>query len=498
MSDWTAGYVADIDYVFGYYDELNPLRTRLAFLYAGLEPPTLGTHCELGFGQGLSINIHAAASASCWHGNDFNPAQAAFARDLAEASGANAHLVDEAFSEFCQREDLPDFDSISLHGIWSWVSDENRALIVDFIRRKLKVGGALYISYNTQPGWAATIPLRDLLTGHAQIMTAPGENIVKRIDAALSFAERVMATDPAFARTNPHAVERLQKLKGQNRNYLAHEYFNRDWLPMPFARMAEWLAPTKLSYACSAYYLDHLNPGISPEQQALLAEIDDLVYRQTVRDFCINQQFRKDYWIKGARRLSPAERLENLRASRVVLVQPRSELKQGEAYAYVLEPLTDYQPRTLGELEQILAGQANFAQIVQAVMVMVGVGALQPVQDESVIAAARPLCDRLNVWLVNKARTRSDISHLASPVTGGAVVVGRFQQLFLLARAQGLQSAADWAAFVWQIMLSQGQCLVKEGQALAKAEDNLAELTAQAQHFMTVQLPILVALKVVH
>ena len=39
MTDWTAGYVADIGYTFGYYTELNPLRARLAFLNAGLVPP---------------------------------------------------------------------------------------------------------------------------------------------------------------------------------------------------------------------------------------------------------------------------------------------------------------------------------------------------------------------------------------------------------------------------------------------------------------------------
>jgi len=34
--------------------------------------------------------------------------------------------------------DLPDFDFIGMHGIWSWISEEDRALIVEFIRRKLK------------------------------------------------------------------------------------------------------------------------------------------------------------------------------------------------------------------------------------------------------------------------------------------------------------------------------------------------------------------------
>jgi SAM-dependent methyltransferase len=66
-------------------------------------------------------------------------------------------LFDESFAEFASR-DLPEFDYIGLHGIWSWISDENRAVIVDFIRRKLKVGGVLYISYNTLPGWAPLPP----------------------------------------------------------------------------------------------------------------------------------------------------------------------------------------------------------------------------------------------------------------------------------------------------------------------------------------------------
>jgi hypothetical protein len=32
---------------------------RLAFLSTGLAFPEMGTACELGFGQGLSANIHA-------------------------------------------------------------------------------------------------------------------------------------------------------------------------------------------------------------------------------------------------------------------------------------------------------------------------------------------------------------------------------------------------------------------------------------------------------
>lgn len=222
------------------------------FLNKGLVPPQVGAACELGFGQGLSATLHAAGSVTQWFGTDFNPAQAGFAQELAAISGTNACLYDEAFADFANRHDLPQFDYIGLHGIWSWISDENRAVIVEFIRRKLKVGGVLYISYNTLPGWAAFAPMRHLMTEHAEVIGSEGRGIVSRIDDAIEFADKLLATNPLFARANPLVGDRIQKLKEQNRHYLAHEYFNRDWHPMHFATMADWLEPAKVSYACSA------------------------------------------------------------------------------------------------------------------------------------------------------------------------------------------------------------------------------------------------------
>src|SRR3989338_706449 len=510
MTDWTAGYVADIGYTYGYYTELNPLRLRLAFLNAGLDFPKAGSACELGFGQGMSVNLHAAASATHWSATDFNPSQAGFAQELAGVSSSGAQLFDEAFAEFCQRSDLPDFDYIGLHGIWSWISDGNRAVIVDFIRRKLKVGGVLYISYNTQPGWAAMTPMRDLLTEHAEVMGVPGQGIVPRIDGALAFAEKLLATNPIYARANPQVPERLKKIKEQNRNYLAHEYFNRDWLPMPFARMAEWLAPTKLSYACSAHYLDHIDAlNLTAEQQALLKEVPDAMFRETVRDFCVNQQFRRDYWVKGARRLNGVVQAEALRAQRVILVQPRADVSLkanaslGEAtmqeavYGPILDVLADHRPKTLGEIEQALQDKdIKFAQLVQAAMVLTGTGALLAVQSDAATARAKSHCDQLNAHLIDQARGSSDIGYLASPVTGGGVSSGRFQQLFLLARSQGKLQPDEWAAFAWSILAAQGQRLLKEDRTLESEADNLAELTAQANTFAEKQLPILKALQI--
>lgn len=509
MSNWTAGYVADIGYTYGYYMELNPLRGKLGFYYAGLVYPEIGTACELGFGQGISVNMHAAASATSWHGTDFNPAQADFAQELAEVSCSGAKLTDEAFADFTNRTDLPDFDYIGIHGIWSWISDKNRASLVDFVRTKLKVGGVLYISYNTLPGWAAFAPMRHLMTEHAETIGATGHGIVNRINGALDFTEKLLATNPAFSRANPQICQRITKVKEQNRHYLAHEYFNRDWLPMHFASMAKWLEPAKLSYACSAHPLDHIDAiNVTEEQQAFLKGIPDSMFRESVRDFMVNQQFRRDYWVKGPRRVSALERTELLRAQRVVLVSHRQDVSLKVAgaleanlteaiYTPILDALGDHKSCTLGQLEQSLKGRGvTFAHVLEAAMVLTGVGHLAPAQEDSLAAKAKKHTDALNAHLINKARGCADISYLASPVTGGGVLVSRFQQLFLLGLGQGKKQPVELAQFVWQILAAQGQLIIKEGKTLEMPEENIAELSAQAEVFSQKQLPILKALQV--
>lgn len=405
---------------------------------------------------------------------------------------------------------MPDFDYIGLHGIWSWISDENRQVIVDFIRKKLKVGGVLYISYNTLPGWAAFAPMRHLMTEHAEVLGAEGRGIVSRIDGALDFAEKLLATKPAFSRANPQVSDRLTKMKEHNRHYLAHEYFNRDWHPMHFATMAQWLEGAKVQFACSANYMDSIDGiNLTTEQQVFLKEIPDPMFRETTRDFMVNQQFRKDYWVKGARKLTPIEKAEALRAQKVILTTPRVDVSFKVAgalgtvtltesvYAPILDHLADHQSNTLGQIEQAVKEKGVvFAQVLEAVMLLVGAGHIALVQDEYTITKAKKQTDKLNAHLCQKARGSNDLSNLASPVTGGGFMVNRFHQLFLASFSQGNKEPAEWVQMVWQLLSAQGQKLIKDGKPLGTADENLAELKGMAQNFADKQLPILKALQI--
>lgn len=511
MSDWTDGYVSDVGYTYGYYTELNPTNIKLAFLNQGLIAPEVGVACELGFGQGLTANLHVAASTMHWYGTDFNPSQAGFARELASAIDGVAKFYDESFAEFAARSDLPEFDYICLHGIFSWISDENRAVIVDFIRSRLKVGGVLYISYNTQPAWSAMVPMRNLLVEHGVATGAIGLGIDKRVEAAIDFAGKLTAVKPAYLRDNPQVSTRIERMKAQNKNYVAHEYFNGHWTPLSFSDMTKWLAPAKLEFACSANYLDLVDSiNLTKEQKQFLAEIPSPTFKQTVLDFIVNRQFRKDYWVKGARKLNSVERVQAIRKERVVLVTPRHDVSLkvtgalGEAsmaeavYSPILDTLASHSVMSLEEMERVVApAGVGFSQLLQAMVVLRGTGHVCAAQDDATIEKAMASCKKLNALLLNKARSCGDVSYLASPVTGGGVAAPQSHQLFISALVEGLQTAEQLAHFTWQYLSIQGQRILKEGKTLESEKENLKELSVQADLFIKNRMPILKALKVV-
>jgi len=320
----------------------------------------------------------------------------------------------------------------------------------------------------------------------------------------------LVALGPLFVLASPLVNDRLRQIKEQNRQYLAHEYLNRYWRPLWFAELAEQLAPAKVAYACSAIYLDHVNTlNLTAEQNRFLGEITDPVFRQTVRDLIINQQFRRDYWVKGPRRMAPLDQAVALRALMVMLITPRQDVAltvtgslgsremAPNVYNAVLDVLGDGEPRSIGDVEQaVRAAGLGLGTVYEAVTVLAGKGNLAIVQDETAQALAKPRTDLLNLHLIEKAHNSSDVTYLASPVTGGGIPAGRFHQLFLLGLRRGRQGADDLARFAWDILSLQGQRVVKDNKPLDSDADNLTELAAQAHDFIDKRLPALRKLQI--
>lgn len=497
MADWSAGYVVDIEYTHGFYQELTPSLLGFLALLQGVQAPDLGssslTYCELGCGQGFSTNLLAAANPHIqFHATDFNPGHIVGAQSLAQTAGTkNVRFYDDSFAEFMNRSELPDFDFITLHGIYSWISPENRRTIVEFIRRRLKPGGIVYISYNCMPGWASMLPLRRLLVEHA---AARGTSLSpqSRVSTFLELADKFGKLDTRFLASHPKLAKKIERLKGQNQNYIFHEYFNQESHAFYFTDLAQELAEAKLTWvgpANASETLEEIN--LSAEQREFLAGIDDVALRQMTRDHIVDQQFRRDIFIKGPVRLSSYQTRERWLDTRFALATRGSKVPRDMSGMRVAIKLQDgiydpliaaleQGPRTLREImtEPTLA-PFNFNRLVQALTILVAQGACSPCLPEQGFAERKLQVDRFNRAVANQSRFERKFSYFASPVTGGGIAADRINQLMWLSLQE---QETDTARFVGNVLSAAGQRLLKDGKPLNGVEHE-AELQQRAATF---------------
>lgn len=508
MNEWSTGYVTDITYTPGYYAELNPLAFRFSLLGAGLHSPKIRTACELGFGLGISTVLHAASQPETeFWGTDLNPDHVLHAKSLAQSAALPIHLFDQSFAEFCTRDDLPDFDYIGLHGVWSWISDENRQIIVDFVKRKLKVGGGLYISYNTLPGWTDALPMRHLLVQHTKSMGADGQNIVEKVQAALGFFEKFAAVEPVYLKNHPHVQQRLNQIKSQPASYVAHEYFNADWKPMHFADVAAMLTEAKLRFACSAHFPDQLDDlNLNPAQRQLVSEISDVHLRETVKDMIVSRQFRKDYWIRGSLTMSHWQQLDELKTTRVMLVTPKEEINLKvhghnlaadlniKLYQPLIDALANFESKSLLEIQQVVSKEqeVSLLQVREACLILAAKGVLKVLQEESAIQAAQAACRQINQRILEQSRSRNVIPYLACAKFGGALAVEKLEQLFIYAINQGQAglNAEDICRKVMPYFYPFGNRMIKNGNIIEPEQENWTAMLEKANYFLKEKLPL--------
>ena len=501
MNNWASGYVTDIDYTAGFYEHMTPVKLAFALLAKGYAAPDINApyaYCELGCGHGVTVNVMGAANpcGDFW-ATDFNPAQIANAKKLAKSAGLdNVHFFDASFEEF-NRAELPQFDFITLHGIWTWVSESNRQAIVRFIRDRLKVGGVVYVSYNAMPGWATGLPLRRLLVDHAAGRTEP---TLDRIRNAIGFAESVRKAGALFFEANPGATERLEDLKDSQPKYLAHEYFPEGFAPVYHADIARELSEAKLKFVCSSDLVQQIDAlNMDAAQIELLATIDDPVRRETVRDYILNTRFRRDIFVKGALPLNEDEARERWLGMRFALKVDRSEaptrikgpLGDADLHPDVYGPVLDALakgPRTVAQLiADPTIAPLGLARLQQALAVLVGGRPVDPCLDATGDDLRIPRARDFNTAALRLAQSNKTPAWLACPVTGSGLAVEGALQLFLLARREGRDDLADYA---WAAMSARGGKLLKDGVPIESDADNLAEMRAHAERFLKNPLPV--------
>ena len=517
MSSWSMGYTTDTSYEAKYFGMLNPYLLRLLFLSQGLAFPKLGaqtTACELGFGQGLSVVLHGAATKVQWYGNDFMPSQVLFANHLAKQGEVKVNLSDDAFDEFLKRDDLPMFDYICLHGIWSWISKSNQDVIVEFIKKKLKVGGVLYISYNVTAVNETIEPIRFLLKSYIDTKGSPNLTNVQNLPAAFNFVSELIKLKPQYIKHNPHASDLFQnKMYSRDHNYIAHEYLNNSWQLESFAKVAQKLESAKLSYVCQALPLENMdNLQFSPDEIALFKEQSDLGVQLQLKDYFRQASFRTDVYTKGIVKLSAKQQLEQLDDTYFILIHNLSSKEPKtvncrvgnntkvnlEAFRPILDLMSDYQVHSYKGLRQALCQESNpimsTSELTDLIVYATAASILDvAINPQEIDEATIDSCRKLNLFLTEH-NSQNSIEVLASPITGGGVFADNLTQKLL-------------HAFMLNENLTKPQLIELMKESLKQNSDNQdINLDSQAitdtldefaQTFLKFNLPLFKSLKII-
>ncbi len=504
MNSKSEGYVLDIPYDDNFYKDLTPNHIEGILQLYGLSLPQRQEgepfrYLELGYGQGMSLNLHAASHDGEFWGTDLNPTHCLSARKLSAQTGVKAHFLNDSFEELYQKSkngSLPQFDMICLHGVWSWISEENRNYILQIVSANLKVGGVAYVSYNCMPGWADFMPLRDLLTYHAKAQNTKKGSISK-VQEAYKFVSQLEKNGAAYFTRNPSAAMKLKNIGDKSISYVVHEYFNEDWY-IPYSKdVATDFEKAKCTFISSSRILPQLRISISPELHGILQEIHDVKLRETVRDFALNTQFRADIYVKGAHAQHPDE-VEKTQFALCIHKEhvaytinvPSGQLNlKKELYEPLVHFLAqdNYKPKTIASIKKALPHMEAEA-LREAICLFIGCNYIQLAKTPK--EEQRLSSKKFNGQMCVRAIKGASSLALASPVLGGGLLVSPIEMLILTGMHQGHDTPQSLVEFVYEITKKQGRELKKENTVLSEAESK-AEFLEIIQLFTAKRLPLL-------
>lgn len=435
---WTAGYNNSVAYTTGYFHEQSPSFLNACLVMQRVQPPLLEkfTYCELGFGQGLTSLILAATHPNGeFYACDFNPLHVLGASSLRdEARLPNLTLLESSFGEFAQgKVDLPLFDYITLHGIISWVPDETRAQIMQFLTRYLKPGGVVQVSYNAMVGCAQAMPLQRLL------MLGAGDRADGWAEAS-GLAKQLKDLGALHFKRNPDSLSRVENFASHEERYLVHEYLHEKWTPFYITDIAREMAEAKLSFAGSARF-SHMAPvaWLGERQRKMLETVSDPIEAEELRDYFSNRAFRSDIFVRGKAPLSDIRLREQAR--HVHLWGNASAAYQSEVsleHATITradmyhKPLFNLLRRSETTLAQVFDAPEfaglSLDSILKLLRLSIAVG-------ETVVRYGaeqpRAAADRLNGVLLSRIERGEVWGALASPRQGGGAGMSVLDQLML-------------------------------------------------------------------
>jgi len=382
---WSSGYVTDIAYLEGFYVQQSPARMALACLFGNVaaelpQPDDDATYLELGCGAGIGALLTAASNPG-WQVTaiDYNPAHIAIGAGLARAARLdNIRFMEadlEQLATSSQADAIPPADFVSMHGLWSWVSNEVRAGIVRLLAAKTCPGGLVHLSYNALPAWQGALGMQRLIY-EAGVRT--GGRSDAQAQAGLALARELKAVESKYLNESSLTRDLIDTSAAMATEYLSHEYMSAHWAPAFHADVVAALAGAKLDWVSSVNPMENFPElMLTQEQRDVMNRYKDPILRELIKDMCLPRQLRHDLFVRGARHLYNEERDAALsRLTVVPIVCPdelQTKIRVPAGMAEVGDTMKDMMvaamrgPATVGDL-LALGGGKNPAELVSVLV----------------------------------------------------------------------------------------------------------------------------------
>ena len=305
-----AEYVDDVPYIRQFVSDLAPPNLRVAAALNGLAVPPADDfdYCELGCAHGDTLCALAAAHPRArFIGVDLSEAHIATAKKLARDGALdNVGLLARDFGELVNDDAIGELDYVVAHGVLTWISPDKRKQLLEFARAKLKPGGLLFVSYNAMPGWGSVEPLRQLVVSPVLATGPLPSSSLERARLGLEFARTLAGAGAEYFKQNPSAATMLDTMSKTELAYVVHEYLHDHWSPMYSAQVAWEMAQHDLQLGgVLPLFLNFRDMAIPVSLEAVFAGAKDRATFESLKDFALNEFFRRDVYVRGAPPRSP-------------------------------------------------------------------------------------------------------------------------------------------------------------------------------------------------
>jgi SAM-dependent methyltransferase len=421
MTQDITAYTTDIPYLRDFKPMLAPAWLDHVALVGGIEPPDRRNGfawCDLGCGQGVTAAILAATHPSgAFYGVDAMAVHADHGSRLAAAAAITNVCFHTADFVAAIELDLPQFDYIVAHGVYSWIDRESQGALRRFVDRRLKPGGLVYLSYNALPGWIRDLPFQRLVQEVGSV--SPGDSAA-RFAAAAEIA-RILANAGVPALAESFILKELnERPEDYSPAYLVHEFMPAAWQPLWVTEVRTAMAAIGFEPVGSATLSENLDWVVLDEPaRNTLAAIADADARELVRDYYLDQRLRCDVFARENRRLDPDERLSRIFSSSFALARPLLDIRY--RVATPAGTLTYDSPAARTIIAAVAGRQHSpigSSKDLKALLTLCAAGDIMPVEPEEV-----PV-DDINRVLCARVDGPEEIRWLALP-RGTAVEVDR-------------------------------------------------------------------------